>query len=184
MFRVEGLDCADCALKVEKALSGVPGVVQAQVSFASGKAYLHLEVPGAEKEAERVVSALGYRLRPEGEAGRSVFGPWRWALASGGLLLLAFLASFLLPPGLASWGYGLAALVGVFPLARRAVAVFRQNPFSMQTKSHKLPHIPRNAHLPNPAKTSRGLYQDQAGKRQGAQGLGGRKARPPRENPA
>uniref|UniRef100_A0A7C6E282 Cation-translocating P-type ATPase n=2 Tax=Thermus tengchongensis TaxID=1214928 RepID=A0A7C6E282_9DEIN len=133
VFRVEGLDCADCALKVEKALSGVPGVVQAQVSFASGKAYLHLEVPGAEKEAERVVSALGYRLRPEGEAGRSVFGPWRWALASGGLLLLAFLASFLLPPGLASWGYGLAALVGVFPLARRAVAVFRQNPFSMQT---------------------------------------------------
>ncbi|MFN3369354.1 MAG: heavy-metal-associated domain-containing protein, partial [Thermus sp.] len=52
VFRVEGLDCADCALKVEKALSGVPGVVQAQVSFASGKAYLHLEVPGAEKEAE------------------------------------------------------------------------------------------------------------------------------------
>ncbi|MFN4231560.1 heavy metal translocating P-type ATPase [Thermus sp.] len=131
VFRVEGLDCADCALKVEKALSGVPGVVQAQVSFASGKAYLHLEVPGAEKEAERVVSALGYRLRPEGEAARGVLGPWPWALASGGLLLLAFLASFLLP-GLAPWGYGLAALVGVFPLARRAAAALRQNPFSMQ----------------------------------------------------
>lgn len=132
VFRVEGLDCADCALKVEKALSGVPGVVQAQVSFASGKAYLHLEVPGAEKEAERVVSALGYRLKPEGGTSRGVLGPWPWALASGGLLLAAFLASFFLP-GLAPWGYGLAALVGVFPLARRAVAAFRQNPFSMQT---------------------------------------------------
>ncbi|MBW6393595.1 heavy metal translocating P-type ATPase [Thermus sp. SYSU G05001] len=132
VFRVEGLDCADCALKVEKALSGVPGVVQAQVSFASGKAYLHLEVPGAEKEAERVVSALGYRLKPEGDTTRGVLGPWRWALASGGLLLAAFLASLFLP-GLAPWGYGLAALIGVFPLARRAVAAFRQNPFSMQT---------------------------------------------------
>lgn len=40
------MDCADCALKVEKALSEVPGVVQAQVSFASGKAYLHLGFPG------------------------------------------------------------------------------------------------------------------------------------------
>ena len=66
------MDCADCALKVEKALSEVPGVVQAQVSFASGKAYLHLEVPGAEKEAERVVSALGYRLKPEGDTTRGV----------------------------------------------------------------------------------------------------------------
>lgn len=132
VFRVEGMDCADCALKVEKALSGVPGVVQAQVSFASGKAYLHLEVPGAEKEAERVVSALGYRLKPEGDTTRGVLGPWRWALVSGGLLLAAFLASLFLP-GLAPWGYRLAALVGVFPLARRAVATFRQNPFSMQS---------------------------------------------------
>ena len=126
------MDCADCALKVEKALSEVPGVVQAQVSFASGKAYLHLEVPGAEKEAERVVSALGYRLNPEGDTTRGVLGPWRWALVSGGLLLAAFLASLFLP-GLAPWGYRLAALIGVFPLARRAVAAFRQNPFSMQT---------------------------------------------------
>ena len=126
------MDCADCALKVEKALSEVPGVVQAQVSFASGKAYLHLEVPGAEKEAERVVSALGYRLKPEGDTTRGVLGPWRWALVSGGLLLAAFLASLFLP-GLAPWGYRLAALIGVFPLARRAVAAFRQNPFSMQT---------------------------------------------------
>ena len=126
------MDCADCALKVEKALSEVPGVVQAQVSFASRKAYLHLEVPGAEKEAERVVSALGYRLKPEGDTTRGVLGPWRWALVSGGLLLAAFLASLFLP-GLAPWGYRLAALIGVFPLARRAVAAFRQNPFSMQT---------------------------------------------------
>lgn len=144
VFRVEGLDCADCALKVEKALSGVPGVARAQVSFASGKAYLHLEVPQAEKEAAMAVAALGYRLVPTHtqppekarQKGRGAWvsrlpGPWGWALASGGLLLLAFLTSRFLPVW-ASWGYALAALVGVFPLARRAVALFRKNPFSMQ----------------------------------------------------
>ncbi|MDM7324697.1 MAG: heavy metal-associated domain-containing protein, partial [Thermus sp.] len=62
VFRVEGMDCADCALKVEEALSRVPGVLRAEVSFASGKAYLHLQVPGAEKAAEMAVSALGYRM--------------------------------------------------------------------------------------------------------------------------
>lgn len=126
------MDCADCARKVEDALNRVPGVVKAEVSFQSGKAYLQLEVPQAEEEAARALSALGYRLRPEGKEKGGLPGPWRWALASGGLLLAAFLASLFLP-GLAPWGYRLAALVGVFPLARRAVAAFRQNPFSMQT---------------------------------------------------
>ncbi|GAA6757928.1 cation-translocating P-type ATPase [Thermus oshimai] len=132
VFRVEGMDCADCARKVEDALNRVPGVVKAEVSFQSGKAYLQLEVPQAEEEAARALSALGYRLRPEGKEKGGLPGPWRWALVSGGLLLAAFLASLFLP-GLAPWGYRLAALVGVFPLARRAVAAFRQNPFSMQT---------------------------------------------------
>lgn len=144
VFQVEGLDCADCALKVEKALSRVPGVVRAEVSFASGKAYLHLEVPQAEKEAETAVAALGYRLVPAhpkvperaGQEGQGAWisrlpGPWAWALASGGLLLLSLVASRFLP-GLAFWGYAWAALLGVFPLARRAVAVFRKNPFSIQ----------------------------------------------------
>ncbi|GAA6730363.1 cation-translocating P-type ATPase [Thermus brockianus] len=142
VFQVEGMDCADCALKVEKALSQVPGVVRAEVSFASGKAYLHLEVPQAEKEAEMAVAALGYRLVPTqvseiGEQKESgawtprLPGPWAWALASGGLLLGAFVSSRFVP-SLATWAYALAALVGVFPLARRAAALFRQNPFSMQ----------------------------------------------------
>ncbi|TBH21073.1 heavy metal translocating P-type ATPase [Thermus thermamylovorans] len=131
VFRVEGMDCADCARKVEGTLRSVPGVARAEVSFQSGKAYLHLEVPGAEREAERALASLGYRLRPAGEEARGLPGPWPWALLTGGLLLLAFLASFLLPTW-AGWGYALAALVGVYPLARRAAAGFRQNPFSMQ----------------------------------------------------
>ncbi|BCZ91609.1 metal-transporting ATPase [Thermus thermophilus] len=132
VFRVEGMDCADCARKVEDALNRVPGVVKAEVSFQSGKAYLQLEVPQAEEEAARALSALGYRLRPEGKEKGGLPGPWRWALASGGLLLGAFGFSQLLPQ-LGALAYTLAALVGVFPLFRRALRSFRQNPFSIQT---------------------------------------------------
>jgi len=57
-------------------------------------------------------------------------GPW---LPEGFSWRPFWLRSSSLLPGLAPWGYRLAALVGVFPLARRAVATFRQNPFSMQT---------------------------------------------------
>lgn len=126
------MDCADCARKVEDALNRVPGVVKAEVSFQSGKAYLQLEVPQAEEEAARALSALGYRLRPEGKEKGGLPGPWRWALASGGLLLGAFGFSQLLPQ-LGALAYTLAALVGVFPLFRRALRSFRQNPFSIQT---------------------------------------------------
>ncbi|WP_041433825.1 cation-translocating P-type ATPase [Thermus sp. CCB_US3_UF1] len=131
VYRVEGLDCADCARKVEKALGGVPGVVRAEVSFQSGKAYLHLAVPEAVKEAEARVAALGYRLRPEGAASRGLSGPWPWALASGGALLLALVLSRALPAW-GSWPYAAAALLGVLPLAHKALRGVRQNPFSMQ----------------------------------------------------
>jgi Cd2+/Zn2+-exporting ATPase len=131
VYQVEGMDCADCARKVEGALRAVPGIAKVEVSFQSGKAYLHLEAPEAERVAAQTLSALGYRLRPEGEAAEGLPGPWRWALLSGGLLLLAFLLSRSLP-GWGGLGYALAALVGVWPLARRALLGLRQNPFSMQ----------------------------------------------------
>ncbi len=36
-FKVTGMDCASCANTIKKAVSGVEGVQQAEVSFASGK---------------------------------------------------------------------------------------------------------------------------------------------------
>jgi len=128
VFRLEGLDCAACARKVEAALKEVPGVVGAQVSYASGKAYLVLEGEDALKAAEARLRPLGYRLRADGEGGLS--GSWPWALGSGGLLLLAFLLDHLFPWG--PWPYALAASVGVFPLALKGLRGLGRNPFSMQ----------------------------------------------------
>ena len=35
-YRVSGLDCAECALKAEKALSSAPGVMEARVDYLGG----------------------------------------------------------------------------------------------------------------------------------------------------
>ena len=131
VYRVEGMDCADCARHVEEAVKGLPGVQAAQVSFASGKLFLVLKDPKAERELERALKPLGYRLRPAEGGARGWPGPWPWALLTGGLLALAFLLAQAWPQW-GTYGYALAALVGVFPLARRALAGLRQNPFSMQ----------------------------------------------------
>ncbi len=36
-FKIEDLDCPNCAAKLEKAISGIDGVQKASVSFIAGK---------------------------------------------------------------------------------------------------------------------------------------------------
>lgn len=62
-FRVEGMSCASCVRRVEKALASVPGVEQAQVNLATEEA----RVEGADVPLETLAQALearGYRLVP------------------------------------------------------------------------------------------------------------------------
>ena len=68
-FRVEGMTCASCVRRVEKALAGVPGVAAVQVNLATEEAAvegpaLDLEVLGG------ALAARGYRLvaAPEPDA--------------------------------------------------------------------------------------------------------------------
>ncbi len=64
-LRIEGMDCASCAMKIETALKRVPGVTEVGVSVTAGTAtVLHGdEVSDAVLAAK--VNALGYQARPE-----------------------------------------------------------------------------------------------------------------------
>ena len=42
-IRVEGMDCAACALKIEKAMRRLPGVADINVSYAAGTLALQLD---------------------------------------------------------------------------------------------------------------------------------------------
>ncbi|KSV75192.1 hypothetical protein N185_17585 [Sinorhizobium sp. GW3] len=60
---VGGMDCASCAMKIEKSLRALPGVVEANVSFGSGRATVRVDpdVIGSEMIFE-TVSELGFEV--------------------------------------------------------------------------------------------------------------------------
>lgn len=63
-LRVEGMDCPDCAMKIEKIISSANGVERATVDFLSGI----LTAVGKDissSEIEKLVSSIGYRIAPD-----------------------------------------------------------------------------------------------------------------------
>ncbi len=87
---IEGMHCAACAFKVEKALKAVPGVISAEVNATSGRASVVWSATQAKPSLWlRAVHEAGYRALPASDA----FGQdhrkkeqrlmlWRW-LAAG-----------------------------------------------------------------------------------------------------
>ncbi|MCQ4293974.1 heavy metal translocating P-type ATPase [Pseudomonas stutzeri] len=90
-LNIEGMTCASCVGRVERALLKVPGVRSAAVNLASERA--HVEVIGTPNPTEliRAVEAAGYKAsagdqqRPEEDAERRLQRE-RWAVIAGLLL--------------------------------------------------------------------------------------------------
>lgn len=78
-FDIEGMTCAGCVARVEKALGSAAGVRHASVNLATNSATVELEAGGANvEELVGAVEALGYRARQVetagGAGGRAVDG--------------------------------------------------------------------------------------------------------------
>ncbi|HIE21323.1 MAG TPA: YHS domain-containing protein, partial [Acidimicrobiia bacterium] len=65
---VEGMSCASCVSTIENALGGLPGVVEARVSFASEQATVDI-VPDTISPEDLIaaVESAGYSARPAGD---------------------------------------------------------------------------------------------------------------------
>jgi Cd2+/Zn2+-exporting ATPase len=153
-FRVEGMDCASCASKVDTAVRRIAGVEEVSVSVVSGS----MTVKHAERtdlaELAGKVTRLGYPTKAAigstedagGTGGtRAAYddhhgeGPW-WrsrkavlTLSCGAALLVAYLAGRVVPE-VGHWAFLLALLVGLVPIARRAVAgAIAGTSFSIET---------------------------------------------------
>ena len=132
-YTIDGMDCADCAVQLEKGVARLPGVQAARVDFASAS----LQVEGApQPEAlRRRVEDLGYRIRevdparPAPAASRQNFAAYllgrsetRLALLAGGLILLSVGLGALGLDARISAGLQIAALLlAGYPIARDAV---------------------------------------------------------------
>ena len=96
---VQGMTCASCVARVEKALKKVPGVSDASVNLATEQATVH----GAHLDADAIVAAVaqaGYeaapvqRGQPRAEAPRSGLPTW-WPVAAAAILSLPLVLSML-----------------------------------------------------------------------------------------
>ena len=61
-FGVDGMTCASCAGRVEKALAGVPGVVDASINLATDTARVTSSTPIALAPLQAAVEQAGYAL--------------------------------------------------------------------------------------------------------------------------
>jgi Cu+-exporting ATPase len=107
-LQVEGMSCASCAGRVEKALKAVPGVLDAEVNLATERA--RVQVTGDGDVAASLVAAVkasGYSVRSEGMPAGDASppparprprrdGPWPVALAVA--LTLPLVLPMLAPP--------------------------------------------------------------------------------------
>jgi Zn2+/Cd2+-exporting ATPase len=145
-LRIEGMDCAACALKIEHAMQRLPGVTDIEVSFTTGTLAFRLDedrtAPGLIEEKVRALgytpagmpSALGEKAPRKQERQRLWQGTkGRLVLGTGVSFALAFVLASLFPE-LERWLYSAAAVVSVLPIARRALAgALSGLPFTIET---------------------------------------------------
>ncbi len=64
VLEIEGMDCAHCAVAIERSVSKVRGVIKASVSFATARATVEYDPKKVgPKEIERSIEGAGYKVR-------------------------------------------------------------------------------------------------------------------------
>ncbi len=135
-YTINGMDCAECALKIEKGVGRLEGIDSVQVDFTTG--VLRVDGKAQDEQIRRRVEALGYTIEekespsdPRPTAGRSP-GFWQYllsrgetrlAIASGVILVLSILAGLAgAPAGLVNATQLIALSLAGYPVARSALA--------------------------------------------------------------
>jgi len=124
IFRISGMDCGDCAAKLEKRLAAMPGVRSAMVNFGAGK--LTVEHNTTDSALMQTVQQAGYGVIKDGATRQPLPETVWWkngrtlaTIASGIMLAIATLLDWLgMTEGIDVWLYALAAVTGGFHAAK------------------------------------------------------------------
>ena len=165
-FRVDGMDCASCASKIDTAVRRMPGVSEVAVSVTAGTMTVAHDGTSDLEAVGTKLSGLGFQatpIRPKTASAAPVTehalgagseiehhadhgghdhgpseGPW-WRSGKGRLTIMAGAALVfaygigLLFPDIATYAFIVAMLVGLVPIARRAImAAMAGTPFSIE----------------------------------------------------
>lgn len=132
VFRISGMDCGDCAAKLERRLAAVPGVRLATINFGAGK--LTVEHTIGDSAIVKVVKQAGYGAAKEDKSFRQPLKDPAWrknartlaTIASGILLAIATVLDwFGIADGIAILLYGLTAIIGGFHAAKSGLYSLR-----------------------------------------------------------
>ncbi|MGH2959944.1 MAG: heavy metal translocating P-type ATPase [Solirubrobacterales bacterium] len=131
-LRVSGMDCADCAQTIERAVNRVSGVSRAHVSFAA--ATIDIEYVADTTDADRVgklVERLGYSLSTVGEdapgvpSEKLVWSKEPSLLGGAALLAIALVLDVATSAALATnLFFAASTLVAGLPIARSGMTAF------------------------------------------------------------
>ncbi|MCF6367565.1 heavy metal translocating P-type ATPase [Rhizobium halophilum] len=165
-FRVDGMDCASCASKIDTAVRRMPGISDVTVSVTAGTMTVTHDYASDLKAVGTKLSGLGFQatpIRPRSASATPVTEhahgvgsgvehhanhhdhdhgpserPW-WRSGKGRLTIMAGAALVfaygigLLFPDIATYAFIVAMLVGLVPIARRAImAAMAGTPFSIE----------------------------------------------------
>lgn len=132
VFDVSGMDCGDCAKSVERIVTVLPGIVSANISFATGTLTVAAESSGDPDMVRAIGGAVeraGYSamLRVDGSMRNPAAAPW-WKnrkLAYAAPAFLAWLVAFTLEHGFDQRPTAIALflttiLIGGYPIFRAA----------------------------------------------------------------
>jgi len=173
IIRLEGLDCADCAAKLEKRIQAMPGVNSARVNYGAAKMEVNHQAPVG--EVIEMIEKMGYHGRLDGDtvSSRTALPFWRsnkYALSTlmaGTMLVLAVLSQLLGAPSL--WTHMLylsGILLGGFLPAKAGLSILinaLELDFLLEDRD-ELPLFPDWAVISVPGHTSHDLvlYNAQA----------------------
>ncbi|PSH63307.1 heavy metal translocating P-type ATPase [Phyllobacterium brassicacearum] len=163
-FRVEGMECASCATKIDNAIRRMPGIVEVSTSITAQVLTVQHDGNADLRALQKKIGGLGYRVAPiamkddtdradagdhhEGHAERTTAmrsdddhrpsAAW-WKSRKGlltiasGIALAAAYGIGKLFPDTAQWAFIVAMLVGLVPIAQRAImAALAGTPLSIE----------------------------------------------------
>ncbi len=150
-YHIEGMDCASCVGKIEKALVRMPGVSDIQLNFTTEQLELTLSPEAATQgsDIEKTIKSLGFGITADNNQqtastvdndNQAMTQPQRWwqtrkgqQVIGLGTLMSVTYALALFFPDYGMWLFTAAVLIGVLPFGRKAfVMAASGSPFSIE----------------------------------------------------
>ncbi|EKM14131.1 copper-translocating P-type ATPase [Vibrio harveyi] len=138
---VSGMDCPSCAQKLEKAITSVEGVTNAKVLFATEKLVVDFDNRAVAAVIEQVSQQTGFPLTstdaPKPKAEKKgwlgiVKDNVQILSIAGAMVFAGIISDF--NPTLSTWLFTLTCLLGLYPVAMKAVKLARSGtPFAIET---------------------------------------------------